>query len=448
MERQRTDGGFTLVEVMVAMLVLALVAGATVSIIASALRTTTENADRVQAASIARSELERLRGLGAADIPIGRSVSTAYPGFTVTTTANWQFAQPGSPCQVAGSRTPKRTNAQVHIEVIGDRLGAPQVLDAIVPPLTEVPAIPSGSVTAWVRDEQVTPQPVGGITVTASSQAVGAVSQSAITGPDGCVFFTDLVPGSWTITAAVSAPSMVRPGTESTVAIPALEVGQNVPISYYIAASTGIELSAGTAEFPIPSGLPLRMTLGSWTGTKPTLMDPAGVRVPVAGQPLLWPDPVGYTARLGCADAADAQAIAVRPGAVSAVALPVTGIEVHGPKGAAVTVTHAADAVCADTVTLDPGVLAAVTGVASSEGQLQTALPAGTWTVSIAGQPSQTIVIDATTPAPCTVTWIPQVAEPSASPSPTASPSGSASASPTLPRLAPTYELCPLAVTP
>lgn len=443
MERQRTDGGFTLVEVMVAMLVLALVAGATVSIIASSLRTTAENADRVQAASIARSELERLRGLGAADIPIGRSVSTAYPGFTVTTTANWQFAQPGSPCQVAGSQTPKRTNAQVHIEVIGDRLGAPQVLDAIVPPSTEVPAIPSGSVTAWVRDEQLTPQPVGGITVTASSQAVGAVSQSAITGPDGCVFFTDLVPGSWTITASVASPSMVRPGTESTVVIPALEVGQNVPISYYVAVSTAIELSAGTPEFPIPAGLPLRMTLGSWAGVSPQVIDPAGVRVPAAGQPLLWPDPVGYTARIGCADAADAQAIAVRPGAVSAVALPVTGIEVQGPRGASVTITHAADAVCADAVTLDPGVLAAVTGVASSDGKLQTALPAGTWTVSVVGQPSQTIVIDATTPAPCTVTWIP--AEPTDPDAVAPSPSPTASA---LPRLAPTYALCPLAVMP
>lgn len=443
MQRQRTDEGFTLVEVMVAMLVLALVAGATVSIIASSLRTTAENADRVQAASIARSELERLRGLGAADIPVGRSVSSAYPGFTVTTTANWQFAQPGSPCQVAGSLTPRRTNMQVRIEVLGERLGAPQVLDAIVAPLTEVPAIPSGSVTAWVRDEQLTPQPVGGITVTATSSAVGAVSQSAITGPDGCVFFTDLVPGSWTVAASVASPIMVRPGTEATVVIPALEVGQNVPVSYFIAASTAIEVSAGTPEFPIPVGLPLRMTLGSWGGVTPKVLDPAGVRVPAAGQPALWPDPVGYTASLGCADAGDASAIAVRPGAVSAVALPVTGIEVQGPVGVTLTVAHAADAVCTSPVTLEPGSLAAVAGVVATDGQLPTALPAGTWTFAVPGEPSQTILIDATTPAPCTVTWIPQEPiDPDAvapSPSPTES---------TLPRLAPTYPLCPLVVTP
>lgn len=448
MTRPHGDEGFTLVEVMVAMLVLAIVAGATVSIIASALRTTTQNADRVQAASLARTELERLRGLGAAAVPIGLTVSSAAdPDFTISTTANWQFAVPGSPCQVATTTTPEQVNVQVHIEVTGGRLGAPQTLDAIVPPLEEVPAIPSGSVTAWVRDAAATPQPVAGVTVTATSTAVGAVSRSAVTGPDGCVFFTGLVPGAWTIAVGIAPPVMVRPGTEASVSIPALGVGQNVPLSYFVAASAGVELSAGADGFAIPAGLPLRAWLGSWVGTVPATLPLRGVTIPASGDPLLWPDPVGYAARLGCLDAGEPQPIAVTPGAVTAAALPVTGVEVLGPVGAAVTVTHAAEpgGPCVDGLSLAPGILDQVpdpTAPPSPDGRLTTALPAGVWTISVPGVDARTIVLGPTSPAPCTVTWVP---EPVDSPAPSPVPSESESPPLPVPRLQPTYPLCEVA---
>ena len=82
------DSGFTLMEVMVALGVFLAVTAATVTILLAALATVRENADRVLAASIARSQVEDLRLAGAEEIPIGLS-QAVVSGFTVRTDSSF-----------------------------------------------------------------------------------------------------------------------------------------------------------------------------------------------------------------------------------------------------------------------------------------------------------------------------------------------------------------------
>lgn len=458
------DGGFSLVEVIVAMTVLVIVSLATFGVLMTSLSAVRGNNDRVQAASIARTELERLRTLGAAGIPPGLSTPDyAATGFAVETTANWVGVdQDTNPCESAAGGSPGQAYMRVHIEVTGGELTAPQVIDALVPPLDDVPAVLAGSVTAWVRDQQATPQPVSGITVTATSSSVGATPQAAVTGYDGCVFFADLVPGSWTVSIGVTPPGMVRPGTSATTAVANLAVGQNVPLSFYTAPSTSIAFAAGSERYDLLADIPFRGGFGTWAGTVPATMPGAGFTIPAGTDPLLWPDASGYTARLGCDDVGSPVVIAVQPGSTTTIQLPAKEVEIVGPRGEQVTVSHEIEpspSPCDEGLSLAGGNLSAPgdpdqpDAVLGATGRERVSVPLGTWTFTVPGEDPITVTFTDATPSPCSVYWPPAV-EPTPTPAPTPPPSPAPSefpppsASPepspivTLPALEPEAEPC------
>ena len=432
------------------MVILVVVTLATFSVLMTSLSAVRGNSDRVQAASLARTELERLRGLGAAGITLGRTQPTGYEstGFTVTTTANWVGVdQDTNPCESAVGGSPGRAFVRARIEVIGRELEAPQVIDAVVPPLDDIPAALTGSVTAWVRDGQISPQPAPGVTVTATSTEVGATTQSLVTGYDGCVFFADLVPGDWTVRIGVTPPDMIQPQTSSALNVANLDVGQNVPLSFFAGGSTAIEFAAGSSNFPLLAGMPFRGDLGTWAGSVPTTMPAGGFTIPDAGDPLLWPAVTGYTARLGCNDVGSPVVIAVQPGTTVTANLPATAIEFVGPAAAAVTVTHAAEsgspcsaglsaAAGVLTVPLDPEAPGALPGPL---GRAQVSVPLGTWTFTVVGEAPVTVTLQSSTPSPCSISWSvptptpsPTPSPASSSPAPSPSPSATASTLPTI----------------
>ncbi len=92
-ERRDSDGGFSLVEIMVALAIFLVASGAVLGLIMVSLSTIRSNADRVYAASLARAELDAIRLLPADQIPIGtqeaREVSTDAGDFTISVTTGW-----------------------------------------------------------------------------------------------------------------------------------------------------------------------------------------------------------------------------------------------------------------------------------------------------------------------------------------------------------------------
>lgn len=402
------DEGFTLIEVIVATAVLVVVSTATAYILITALQTAAANEDRVVAASVARSELERLRTLGAVDIPAGLSTRTdAATGFVVATSATWVAVdQAANPCSLNATTTPGRSYVRVHVEVLGGRLGAPQIVDAIIPPLDDVPSSTTASITVAVRDQAG--QPVEGAEVRASSTALGSTTQIRQTGFDGCVFFTGLVPGTWSVQLTVPPTQMVRPTTSATQTTAALTAGANAPLAFVLAQSVeSVRLSAGGDAYPLPAGIPLQTSLDTWTSAAPTTLAPAGATITRTSAGLLWPDPAGYSARLGCNDAGAFTPIPVSPGGAATVSFAVKAVEIIGNAGETLTVSHAAESApsrCTSGVTVTRQLTAAAvlpTGV----GRTRLSLPPGTWTFSTPARPSRVVVLAPAAASPCLVGW-------------------------------------------
>lgn len=406
------DAGFTLIEVIVALTVLTVVATATAYILTTALGTVAANQDRVVAASLARTELERLRVLGAVAITPGltQTLNAGGTTFTVTTTANWVAVdQPANPCQQNATTTPSRSYMRVHIEAIGGRLKSPQSIDAVVAPRDDVPANSTASITAWVRDQSLAA--VQGVSVTASSTATGASSQTARTGFDGCVFFTDLVPGTWTAALSITSPQMMKPSTSSSQTTPALSAGKNSALSFYVSTSVeNVNATSGGGNYPLLPGMPLRGSLGTWGSQVPASMPVSGLSVTRSTAGLLWPDPSGYSLKLGCNDAGSDTTFSVTPGGTSNVTLPSVGIEFVGPVGAVVTVKHLAESSpspCTSAVTATL-TLTATPSLPSTLGRARASVPLGAWQASVAStaiNPAKGLVLAGTTSSPCLVSW-------------------------------------------
>ncbi|MEK9809154.1 MAG: type II secretion system protein, partial [Candidatus Nanopelagicales bacterium] len=139
------EQGFTLVEVVVAVAIFVMVTAAALTALIAALNTVRENADRVQAASIARGILEDLQAQGADallvdlaatdDTSLGAAsigVPVASP-YTATVTAAWRsISQYVDPC-VQGSELSTRTFLLATVTVDGGTLSAPEVIDGVVP---------------------------------------------------------------------------------------------------------------------------------------------------------------------------------------------------------------------------------------------------------------------------------------------------------------------------
>jgi prepilin-type N-terminal cleavage/methylation domain-containing protein len=389
------DEGFTLVEVMVAMGIFLIVSAATLSLITTSLDTVRGNADRVYAAALARSEVESLRTLGSAAVPLGaseRSVSTDAGDFTITRTATWvDVGAPTNPCEVGPGVTPGKSYLRVRVDVIGGDLEAPQTVEGIVYPRDTPPTENTGTLTVQVSDD--VGQPVSGVSVTGTNGAGQTFQQT--TGPDGCIFAPDLAAGAnWSVVIAKPGYITEQPNGQSSSGVVVNEL-QNTPLTFAYAASGSLIVAAGHSGFPVPAGMPFRFQPN-------TLNNPAnasgGYPVTISG---LWPD--DYTAWLlpcSASTAGSTASVTLAAGGSAAMALGGTRVELVGPEGENVRAIPASP--CSNDYPLgawavedrDGLTFLVPTGVS---------LPDGTWTLTSAGE-SRTIVLSSSV-GRCSVKW-------------------------------------------
>lgn len=411
------DEGFTLVEILVATLIFALTAAATVTILITAIRTVRENSDRVYAANLARSEIERQRELGTDLITIGNTTtSTTTPEgvFTISTTSNWVgLNQATGACEAAA---PGQAYMRVNVEVTGATISEPQVSDTIIAPSDDSSLVDTGQIAIKVADERA--NPVSGVTLQVRNVAAAGATSTFITGPDGCVFVPKLAPSaSWqvTINRGGYVPRVVN-GTSATGAVVA---AQTTRMSFEYAAASSMEFTPATIDFPIPDGIPLS------TGLDPLAILPVAVTTYPKTVSGLWPSVGGYQAWLGtCVDADPASFAAPRtsstnrtwfpvtPGAKTTAPLGGATVRVRGlPANALIRITHAAEATgnCATAKVYD-------IGRTDSQGVLRVQLPYGQWTFSSGAAPGANQVVTLE-PAPAAAP------SPSATPTPTPTPS-------------------------
>ncbi|MCU1458718.1 MAG: hypothetical protein JWL73_2810 [Actinomycetia bacterium] len=410
-KRAQDERGFTLLELVVAIGVFALLASALFAGIASALNLNRNNRNRSISANLASQEMDKIRSTPFTSLPLGLTSSTQTVDgvpYTVQRETEWTSTSASTgPCDAAGG-SPALLRVRVSVTWTDMTGTLPVVSDTVLTPPVGAYDPNTGHLAVKIRDNDAAPELGVPVQVTG-----GTVNRTLSTSSDGCAFFDHLAPGTYTV-QLIAVGSVDRQGVTSPLQSAGVTAGVVTSVGFDYDRAAALSLTLGDAGArPVPANVPV--TLGNTqfvpNGTK--VFAGTGASRTIAG---LFPSNNGYEPFAGsCLDAdpegqasgggsiwAGGQrqpAIAVTPATTSTGTVLMGGVDVFVTKtglataGATVTATHAVDTGCAAGETYSLG-LTDATGKASA------ALPWGKWTIkAVLGATNATIVatLDPTT---------------------------------------------------
>jgi type II secretory pathway pseudopilin PulG len=398
--RNRGERGFTVVEIVLAASIFAVVMAAAALGLGQALSITRGNRSRSVAANLASQKMDQAQTTSFSALPLGETSSTqVVDGVPYTVVQDDEWVAPSAtagPCDTGGGGAPAYLRVTVMVTWPNMHGVQPVQSQTLVAPPVGAYSANSGGVAVSVRDAQAQPQ--NGTLVTLS----GSSTSSQYTTADGCAFFAYQTPGSYTV--KLNMPLFVDgQGTPNPTQTVTVVAGSTVSahFDYDLGATLSLTLIGSSGGLP-PDGLPV--TVGN------SHLLPIGTRV-IAGQvgavrivPNLFPYSDGFELWAGdCADsdplgtdpngvpyypgASREEAIDVSPGATSTGTVTLQSVQVRvrdsGNKpvvGAVVTVSHLADNGC------PTGKSFTLPGATDNAGKLDTALPYGSWTFAANGR--------------------------------------------------------------
>jgi type II secretory pathway pseudopilin PulG len=404
------DAGLTLVETMVACVILVILASAVLAVLLTALRTTDNDKTRVAASSLASRELEIVRqyfNSGSAAVqdvvnPTNDSLTDPDPlpggtvgqplvvggiPFTVVRTVAVQVTGPGnSPCD--GGSQVAHPSYSVTATVTWPNMGltSPVVNQTVLtPPKGVLDDSTTGYVGVKVIDAAAKATSGVGVTVTGPAGTYTATTDSS-----GCAVVPLSQPGTYT--ASLNTASYVSDSGNPTPSLTGIDVETGkltVKSMYYDKAASLNVTFATSAGYALPQTLP-DITLAN-TGIQPSgtfVTSSTGATTSVGN---LWPFTSGYTLWATCAAGDPAAAggtragpIVVNGGASGSETVQFTPVDVwvydnEGDPVAGTSVTASSQACTAGP---DSPITLGTTG---ADGHLAVSLPYGTWTLSASG---------------------------------------------------------------
>lgn len=343
----------TLIEVIVAMAVFAILALASTAIVWNGLHTGHESSNRVYAASLAAAEMDTLRAQDPTNIPlaaVSRTVNTPRGTFTITDTAEWLSvgATTGSCDSGNGAR---QAYLALHIEVWGTPLPKTSAvkLDTLLAPTQNSFDPTDGNISVKITKADGSAQP--GVTVSITNVS-GDTSTHApqVTGNDGCAFFPGLNASSvWTVTVSQSGYTTTTNKASYSQQVTVSQAATSpLVFAYDQAATLSVQLPGGMVT---PTGMPI-----TYASTYITNQVATPGAFPYSLTPL-FPVPSGYQVWLGSCNDADPIApgrlggtvgnrIAYQATAGGSSAAVLNGVEIDFADVAAgqMTVSHPAEA--------------------------------------------------------------------------------------------------------
>ncbi len=273
------DAGFTLIEVVVAMLVFAIIATGFLYVMTSGLVQTRDTRARVVAANLAAQEIDLVRSAGSVLDVTNATYTKTLNGDTFHVTVSWSWATStgGSATCEAGAATGALTYKRVTVEVTWDNMppgGRPVYSDTAFTPRSKLNDPERGTILVGVIDAAGVG--VSGVTVSLpSSSGVAAVT----TDSDGCAYLLKVPPAeSYTVTASksgyisdqqVSAPTATVPVTAGTTsrASFSLDRAATFPLTY-------ANNVAGAKSLPDNLTTTFISTYGNFQATSTTTANP------------------------------------------------------------------------------------------------------------------------------------------------------------------------------
>ncbi len=416
--------GFTLIELVVAISLFAIMSSAIVASISSGLNLTRNNRNRAVAANLASQRMDQLRAMSFTQLEaqLGtqapQTVVVPNPGgtpYTVTTTVNpVPVNSTSDPCDANGTSTNDLV-FRVDVSVTWPSMHGVTPADAhtvISPPVGLYDQTGLGFLGVKVLGADG--KAVSGVPVTVTPAVTPATNS---TDTNGCAFFSGAAAGSYVVSLG-SAGYVDRQGNPSptqTVGVTANTITQ-VGFDYAQAATLNVTL-AGNGGATVPSNV--AVTLGD-TDFQPNgthAFTGSGTTRSIGN---LFPTTAGYTAWAGdCADADPEGSsasgpywqggqrgapVAVTPGqsAATTITLPSVSVSVQqggvALAGTDVVAVHASDTGCPSGESYD-------LGATDSTGTVTAALPYGTYALqvtghTVSGQPTAMLDPTGTTSTP------------------------------------------------
>lgn len=237
-----SEDGFTIIEVIVTALVVVTVMLATFGALDSAGRATADQRHHAESYAVAQKDQARLRSLQISQLSGLDETNTVQAGgaeYTVHSTGQFVNDTTGTASCDEGTNTSDYISitSEVTWPSIGER--DPTVIKSIVAPPAGSLSEDTGALAVVVRDGSGTG--IEGIPLTGS----GAGSFSGATGETGCILFTDLPEGNYTLTPS-TASGVVDADGDPPAPISTSVVGQStntVVLRYDVPGSINVSFT-------------------------------------------------------------------------------------------------------------------------------------------------------------------------------------------------------------
>lgn len=414
------DSGFTLVEVVVAMLVFAIIVTGFLYVMTSGLVQNRDTRARVVAANLAAQQIDLARAAESVLDVRNETHTTTLNGdtFHVTTSWSWATSTGGSATCEAGAATGALTYKRVTVEVTWDNMPAgarPVYSDTSFAPRSKLNDPERGTILVGVVDSAGVG--VSGVTVSLpSSSGVAAVT----TDSDGCAYLLKVPPAEdYTVTASksgyisdqqVTAPTAVVPVTAGTTSRASFSLDK--PTTFSLTYADNV---AGAKSLPNNLTTTFISTYGNFQQATATTANPksftrfpipsgysivAGAYAEAPENPTtscLAPDPGQWLATATLAGARPAPVAGLAGGSAPATSVPMGVVQLSGANGTGTYLKAVyAGSATGDATTGDPGCGAGMTytfGNIVSSNAATIALPYGTWQLYRGTSTSQTSAV-------------------------------------------------------
>ncbi|MDP9219011.1 MAG: prepilin-type N-terminal cleavage/methylation domain-containing protein [Actinomycetota bacterium] len=408
------DDGFSLMEVVVAAVVLALATTVLAGLFIRTLGLAQSNTQRTTAANLATQQIEKLQTMRALDIPDSASSVVTVAGTTYTITQTSELGTPnGTACNGTGAISSKRVTVIVDWPNRGNvqpvRSDSIRALGTGSDDLSDT----KGAVAVAVQNAGG--NGTAGISVTLKTAPGGSLVATQNAGPDGCAVFADLVVGNYT--ATVNTVGYVnldgtQASTSSGVGVTASTVSK-VVLPYDLLGGLSVTPTPSDGSYGLPVGLGVTLTTSIWSPSQNRVyLSCVGALVQgcVSGSGSRLAAslfPANYGAWAGtCADAAPGSTptlVAVSSGSTPAYTVSNLGLvnAVMGTIGTGkhLYAVHASDASCPSGEIYDLGVV-------SNLQTVKVALPYGLWRMQLTSTGNvvaQSVTLKSTIPGAQTV---------------------------------------------
>lgn len=302
MRRTTGDGGFTLIETVVAMLVFAILSSGVVASTITISRMTADNRSRIVATDLAAQATDAVRLAGDPFTVYSGTTTQSVGGrtYTVARTATW-VGSSGTDATCGSATNLQYKRITVTVTWPGMAVTTQPVRsDTLLASTTKVTDASTGAILVSVLDS--TGAPVSGVSVVIAPGSTGTAltSQPGATDADGCTYATQVSPGTYTVTASRTGYRDNKQAASSASTVP-VTAGSTVTAAFQYDAAAAFTIVHAANAPSVTSATPLLPTnlqttllpVGGTSTVYPALTSNAATSASV------WPLSTGYTAIAG-----------------------------------------------------------------------------------------------------------------------------------------------------